>query len=26
MGHRLSRRLLEVHLEWLDEIERELQS
>ena len=26
MGHRLSRRLLEVHLEWLDEIERELRS
>jgi DNA-binding PadR family transcriptional regulator len=26
MGHRLSRRLLEVHLEWLDEIERELES
>ena len=25
-GHRLSRRLLEVHLEWLDEIERELES
>ena len=24
--HRLSRRLLEVHLEWLDEIERELES
>jgi DNA-binding PadR family transcriptional regulator len=26
MGHRLNRRLLEVHLEWLDEIERELES
>ena len=26
MGHRLSRRLLAVHLEWLDEIERELES
>jgi PadR family transcriptional regulator, regulatory protein AphA len=26
MGHRLSRRLLEVHLEWLDEIEHELES
>jgi PadR family transcriptional regulator, regulatory protein AphA len=26
MGHRLSRRLLDVHLEWLDEIERELES
>jgi len=26
MGHRLSRRLLDVHLEWLDEIERELGS
>jgi DNA-binding PadR family transcriptional regulator len=24
MGHRLSRRLLDVHLEWLDEVEREL--
>ena len=26
MGHRLNRRLLAVHLEWLDEIERELES
>jgi DNA-binding PadR family transcriptional regulator len=26
MGHRLSRRLLDVHLEWLDEVERELES
>ena len=26
MGHRLSRRLLDAHLEWLDEIERELGS
>ena len=26
MSHRLNRRLLEVHLEWLDEIERELES
>jgi DNA-binding PadR family transcriptional regulator len=26
MGHRLSRRLLDAHLEWLDEIERELES
>jgi DNA-binding PadR family transcriptional regulator len=26
MGHRLNRRLLEAHLEWLDEIERELES
>jgi PadR family transcriptional regulator, regulatory protein AphA len=26
MGHRLNRRLLDVHLEWLDEIERELES
>jgi DNA-binding PadR family transcriptional regulator len=26
MGHRLSRRLLAAHLEWLDEIERELES
>lgn len=26
MGHRLSRRLLAAHLEWLDEIERELGS
>jgi PadR family transcriptional regulator, regulatory protein AphA len=26
MGHRLSRRLLAVHLEWLDEVERELES
>jgi PadR family transcriptional regulator, regulatory protein AphA len=26
MGHRLSRRLLDVHLEWLGEIERELES
>ncbi len=26
MGHRLSRRLLAVHLEWLDEIEHELES
>jgi PadR family transcriptional regulator AphA len=24
LSHRLSRRLLEVHLEWLDEVEREL--
>ena len=24
--HRLSRRLLEAHLEWLDEVERELES
>jgi DNA-binding PadR family transcriptional regulator len=24
LGHRLGRRLLEVHLEWLDEVEREL--
>jgi DNA-binding PadR family transcriptional regulator len=26
MGHRLSRRLLEAHLEWLDEVEAELES
>jgi DNA-binding PadR family transcriptional regulator len=26
MGHRLSRRLLDAHLEWLDEVERELES
>ena len=26
MGHRLSRRLLAAHIEWLDEIERELES
>ena len=26
MSHRLNRRLLAVHLEWLDEIERELES
>ncbi len=26
MGHRLNRRLLAVHLEWLDEIEREIES
>lgn len=26
MGRRLSRRLLATHLEWLDEIERELES
>jgi DNA-binding PadR family transcriptional regulator len=26
LGHRLGRRLLEVHLEWLDEVERELAS
>jgi hypothetical protein len=26
MSHRLNRRLLGVHLEWLDEIERELES
>jgi len=24
LGHRLGRRLLEVHLEWLDDVEREL--
>ena len=26
LGHRLGRRLLETHLEWLDEVERELRS
>jgi hypothetical protein len=26
LGHQLGRRLLDVHLEWLDDVERELEA